>query len=351
MRNGLLILLLLVSGACYPKTEYPEWMNDDYRDKTFPSSTYYCGYVIAEMGKDDAVEETLDRLRQSAYGKLLSQISVTIQHSASDNTKEVVGGNDAYSENVYSSSTQLSTRMTEIPGIEVKTFADVETRMAAVFAYVKKDGLAAKFQRQLIAQITRLNVRLEDAEGYLNSSNKTKARETLADARTILKSAEDTRNTMSAIDSRLTADDLMETEWRAAEMKIIELEKELNRSVKLALKCLLDDEGENTLKRTLSGELYRRECEVVDTVERAEWFVEVKAKVEPYNTVQVGGIVNYFSFATAIIKITDTNGNVAYSDELRCKGAHTKSYDNSSADALRKVAVRISEIVKNTVQK
>lgn len=78
----------------------------------------------------------------------------------------------------------------------------------------------------------------------------------------------------------------------------------------------------------------------------------MKATVKPYNTVQVGGIINYFSFATAIIKITDTEGNVAYSDELRCKGgAHTKSYENSSADALRKVAVRISEIVRNTVQK
>lgn len=31
-------------------------MNEDNRETMFPSSTYYCGYAIAQMSKNDTVE-------------------------------------------------------------------------------------------------------------------------------------------------------------------------------------------------------------------------------------------------------------------------------------------------------
>lgn len=350
-KNVFLLISLLFSVLCYAKTEYPEWMDSERRKTLYPSSQYYVGFAIAELGKDDVLEETMERLRQSAYGDLMSKISVSVQHQASDSVKDVVGTDEAYSQSVYSSSTTLRTRKVEIPGIEVNKFSDASSGVVAVLVYVKKDGLTAKLQRQLVSQITRMEVKLEDAANYLRDGYKNQAQQSVSEARNMLEMADETRKTMISIDSKMTSEELLDKEWRDGEVKIISIEKELNKEVKLFLQCTLNDSNDNSLRLNMSGELYRNGCEIVDNRENAEWIVNVSVTVEPYNKVTANGYVFYYSMAKAALIITDSEGNEAYSDELQNKGNHTKDFEYSSSNAVRKVTAKVCEIINQIVKK
>lgn len=351
MNKKLLLIFLSLSALCNAKTDYPEWMNAERRESLFPSTAYYSGFAVAEMGRDETMEDAVERAKQGAFGNLMSKISVIVQHHASDTLKDVVENDRAYSQSIYSSVTILSTRMAEIPGIEVKTFVNKQSGIAAVMAYVPKAGLSQKLQRQLIAQMTRVNIRIEDAENFINAGNKTMANDAVTNARMALGMADDTRRTLIAIDPVVSSEQLLDDEWRVAEMKIIALESELNRSVKVCLRCTLDGSEDNSLTRMLSGELYKNGCILADPVEQAEWNIEISASTAPYNKVEMGDYLFFFSYATATLKISGPDGKQYYSDEMKSKGCHTKDYDYASAAALQQLSAELGKSINDVIRK
>lgn len=352
-KNILIILALSINVLCHAKTEYPEWVDAEQREKLFPSSSYYTGYAFAEIKSNETPESVIERLKQRAYGDLVAKISVKVQRNTTDKSEEIITSDNAYSENTFSSVTTLTTRKTEIPGIEEKTFLDKSAKYAAVLAFVQKEGLTTKLQRQLSNHLSRVNIRLEDTESYIAENNKTKALNSLESAKQALQLADDTRHTMTAIDSRLSAEDLMEEDWRNAEHKATSLERELNKNVKIYISCNIDgDNGSlKSLLAALNGELSKKGCLITKSPEEASWSVEVSISTKPYNIVKTGDYDFYYSYATAILKITDSNGKPFMSDQLRAKGGHTFGYEQAVEDAIRQLLQELSNHIINSIQK
>lgn len=352
-KNVLIILALSISVLCHAKTEYPEWVDSELREKLFPSSSYYTGFAFAEIKPDETPENVIERIKQRAYGDLTAKISVKVQRNTTDKSEEIITSNNAYSESTFSSVTTLSTRKIEIPGIEEKTFFDKSAKYAAVLVFVQKEGLATKLQRQLSNHLSRANIRLEDTENYMAENNKTKALSSLESARQSLQLADDTRHTMTAIDSRLSTEDLMEEDWRNAEQKAISLERELNKNVKVFLLCNFDggNDSHKSVLPALSGELSRKGCLITESPEEASWSVEVSISTTPYNIVKTGDYDFFYSYATAILKITDSHGKPFMSDQIRTKGGHTLGYEQASEDAIRQLLSELSKHIIKSIQK
>lgn len=349
----LIPLVLSICLLCHAKTEYPEWVESDLREKLFPSSAYYTGYAFAEIKANETPESVIEKLKQRAYGDLIAKISVKVQRNTKDESEEVITTDNAYSKSSFSSVTTLSTRKTEIPGIEEKNFFDISTKFAAVLTFVPKNGLATKLQRQLSNHLSRANIRLEDAENYLAENNKTKALSSLESARQSLQSADDTRHTLTAIDSELTSEDLMDEDWRSAEQRATALERELNKDIKMYLVCTVegDDATSNTILPSLSGELSRLGCLMTETSEEALWSVEVTISTAPYNVVKMGDYDFYYSHATAILKIYDSKGKPFLSDKLTIKGGHTFGYKKATEDAIKQLLPELGKRIMSSIQK
>ncbi|MCQ2330349.1 MAG: hypothetical protein MJZ93_07345, partial [Paludibacteraceae bacterium] len=206
-----------------------------------------------------------------------------------------------------------------------------------------------KLQRQLMMQLSRVEVRLDEASGYLSEDNKKQARKSAESASELLSLIDDTRLTMIAVDNNVTEEDLMTDEWRAAKSKLSAIQSELNRSVKVFLKCI-STKSDFPFESMLSGELARSGCMLLETEDNAKWTIYVDIQTKPYNIVNIGEYTFYFTYATATITIRNDRGENIFTDSKKAKGSHTLGYDQAADDALKRLVAELSNTITKTIQ-
>lgn len=325
----------------------PKWMDAEVRSELYPSSSYYIGFAVGETNTGEPLENILDHLKQTAISDLVASIRVMVQRIATDSLTNIIDNKSVYTRDVFTSLSTLTTGKTEIPSIQVETYVDDKKHIAAVFAYVPVKGLAGKMQRQLMMQLSRIEVRQEEIAQHLSSGNRKQARSVASSVRELLAIADDTRLTMLAIDGNMTDEELLTEEWHKAELKMVAIESELNRSVRIFLNCSIDD---NTFQTMLRGELAHSGCILSDTSGESEWIVSISGHTQPFNSTRNGEYTFYFVNAMASLDILNANGETVYSDGMKVKGAHTLGFDAATADAFRILATELGKAIINNIQ-
>lgn len=351
MNDGLGFVLLAFAVAFLSPPLFadnpPKWMDAETRGKLFPASSYYVGFAVAETNTGEPLENILDRIKQTACGDLVASIRVMVQRVITDQLTNITDSKTIYTKDVFSSLSTLTTGKAEIPGIQVETYVDDKKHIVAAFAYVPIHGLTAKFQRQLMMQLSRIEVRQEETSQYISSGNRKQARISASSARELLSVVEDTRLTMLAIDNNLTDEELMTNEWQSAELKMVALESELKRTVKVFLNCTNAD---NSFVTMLCGELARSGCVLVDTASQAEWSIGIDVLTKPLNQFRRDEYTFYFVNATASLTIKYGNGDIVYTDSKNAKGGHTLGYEAATTDAFRTLAIELGKTIINIIQ-
>lgn len=198
-------------------------------------------------------------------------------------------------------------------------------------------------------QLSRVEVRLDEASGYLSEDNKNQARKSAESASELLSLIDDTRLTMIAVNNDLSAEDLMTDEWRAAKSKLSAIQSELNRSVKVFMKCT-SSKQDFPFESMLSGELSRSGCMLLETADNAKWTILVDVQTKPYNITQLGEYTSYFTHATATITVKNERGETILTDNKKAKGGHTLGYDHAADDALRQLVPEVTKAIKDIMQ-
>lgn len=327
----------------------PKWMDAEARSESYPATSYYTGFAVGETNTGEPLEKVVDRLKQTASGDLMASIRVTVQRESKDVMTNITDSKEVHTKDVFTSVSTLNTGKTEIPGLQVETYVDAKNHYAAAFAYVPIKGLATKLQRQLMMQLSRVEVRLDEASGYLSEDNKNQARKSAESASELLSQIDDTRLTMIAVNNDLSAEDLMTDEWRAAKSKLSAIQSELNRSVKVFLKCI-STKRNFPFESMLSGELSRSGCMLIETADNAKWTVTVDVQTKPYNASKLGEYTTYFAYATATITVRNDRGETILTDNKKAKGGHTLGYDHAADDALRQLVPEVTKAIKDIMQ-
>lgn len=344
------IVLLLFSQVTLWAAS-PVWMDSEKREKIYSSSVYYSGFAIVDRTSNEAIEHTIERAKQNARAELMTRIYVRVERVTTDSLRNVWEAGSAHTSDVMMVLTTLRGAQADIPDVQVEVYVDEMQKYVATFAYVRINGLATKLQRQLMMQLSRVEVRQEEAEQYLAEGMRQKSRASVAMFKKLLADIDEIRLTMIAIDETLTDEELMTVDWRSAHLRTVAIESALNRSVKVYVSCISDNKkGEDiSLQAMVQGELSRSGCVLVDKGE-AEWTIIAHYASEPYNQHTEGYYTFYFTRDVGTLKIYNQNHDLAFVEQIVVKGAHTLGYQEASLDGLRQLAIELSKLIINQIQ-
>lgn len=114
---------------------------------------------------------------------------------------------------------------------------------------------------------------------------------------------------------------------------------------------LFDSEYPTFLKE-LQGELSQLGVTFADSVEQADWKINVTATTREYNKVELGGVANYFAYADATLTIDKlATGKRVYEDAISEKGGHTHNYEKAAREAYKHLIPRLSAAIKEQIEK
>ena len=89
----------------------------------------------------------------------------------------------------------------------------------------------------------------------------------------------------------------------------------------------------------------------MDSVEQADWKINLNANAREYNKVDLGGAANYFVYVDVQLAIDKlANGKRIYEDAISEKGGHTMNYEQAARQAYKDISPKISEILKKQIQ-
>ena len=122
-------------------------------------------------------------------------------------------------------------------------------------------------------------------------------------------------------------------------------------NIYLSCKALMFGQNYNALKSEIQGELSQMGCTFMPGATNADWEIYITCIAREYNTVEIGGMKQYFVYVDANIIIEKTaTGQRIYENAISEKGGHTHNYEQAARQAYRDISPKISVILKEQIQ-
>jgi hypothetical protein len=186
----------------------------------------------------------------------------------------------------------------------------------------------------------------------IKKGEKIQARTMVEEALQQLAKIEANQKTLALLDE--TADDeiLMTAEVAEAKRYLTDKANKLRNAIGIYITCdakLFGAEYPTFLKE-LQGELSQLGVSFVDSVEQADWKINIKATTREYNKVELGGAANYFAYADATLTIDKlATGKRVYEDAISEKGGHFRGYGKAAQEAYKYLIPKISAVIKEQI--
>ena len=216
----------------------------------------------------------------------------------------------------------------------------------------------AKLTRQLTRSIPMELGKIEGIMPQINilikKGEKMQARTMVEDALQQIAKIEEDQKTLALLDE--TADDeiLMTAEVAEAKRYLIDKATKLRNAIDIYITCdaqLFDAENTAFLK-DLQGELSQLGVSFVDSVNQADWSINIQAQAREYNKIELGGAANYFVYVDATLTIDKlANNKRVFEDAMSEKGGHSFNYEQAALDAYKHLVPRLSATIKEQIEK
>ena len=216
----------------------------------------------------------------------------------------------------------------------------------------------AKLTRQLTRSIPMELGKIEGIMPQINilikKGEKMQARTMVEDALQQIAKIEEDQKTLALLDE--TADDeiLMTAEVAEAKRYLIDKATKLRNAIGIYITCdakLFDAENTAFLK-DLQGELSQLGVSFVDSVNQADWSINIQAQAREYNKIELGGAANYFVYVDATLTIDKlANNKRVFEDAMSEKGGHSFNYEQAALDAYKHLVPRLSATIKEQIEK
>jgi len=216
----------------------------------------------------------------------------------------------------------------------------------------------AKLARQLTRSIPMELGKIEGIMPQINilikKGEKVQARRMVEEALQQIAKIEADQKTLALLDETADEEMLMTAEVADAKRVLTEKANRLRNAIGIYITCdakLFDTENIAFLKE-LQGELSQFGVSFVDSVNQADWAINIQAKAREYNKVELGGATSYFVYVDAQMSIDKiANGKRVYEDAISEKAGHTFNYEQAARDAYKYLATRINAIIKEQIVK
>ena len=154
----------------------PRWVNDRWREASFPQSAYFTGFVSEFAIPGEPEDKAKARLENDAKRKLLESIRVSVQsdQTIADRSEELNGAL-AQSYAAYSSVVSTSANA-EIVGLTVEAYYDRMDDVFCAFACANKAELKEYYKSGVSVVLQKIAAAMSSARQQESSGNKGRAK-------------------------------------------------------------------------------------------------------------------------------------------------------------------------------
>ena len=188
----------------------------------------------------------------------------------------------------------------------------------------------------------------------VKKGEKVQARTMVEEALQQIAKIEADQKTLALLDETVDDEILMTSEVADAKRFLTDKANKLRNAIGIYITCdakLFDVENTAFLKE-IHGELSQFGVSFVDSVNQADWAINIQAKAREYNKVELGGATNYFVYVDAQMTIDKiANGKRVYEDAISEKAGHTFNYEQAARDAYKHLVPRIGAIIKEQIER
>lgn len=353
MRHGIIIILLFAAQLLVAQSSTaPDWVDTQRREMMYPASTYYTGFAFAHLEKGESVENTFNRLKNSARAELISSIVVTVNQTTERYLENQQYNQSVRTTDIFRSGTITESGIKDIPGMNIDTWHNTKTGDVMAFAYIKTADLLRKLGKRITVNTTKIEMELETVSDMVANGNKSEAKQQLSTIATLFSDIENDQKVMLSIDATLEDEDIALSEVNELRKQYLQWQNDLKNGIAIYIVCQASTLTGiyPSLTKSIKGELTPLGCSFLNDAIGADWVITVSATAREYNTQKWGNATTYFAFVDATLHIQKTVTNqTVYEDVVTVKGSHTLSYDEAVRAAYKDLIPQLGEIIKNQI--
>lgn len=354
-------LLLILSGlngvfASTKQVPAPSWYDDDWRASTYPHATYAQAFVEGEVKAGESIENAHQRMKEMAQAQTVQNIITSIEYNSSSVIQSSLTSNSAgfneMTKEVFSSSTKIESAIKDIPNLSVESWHNPKTNAIYVFAWVNKKDLSRSLKKQIISNITRAEMVLEQVEQFISDGEKVTARKSIAKSIEHLQHVAECQKVVMAIESDAMLEDVMFEEGLALQKRATELYQQMKNGVYVYIGGQVEVFGEaySTLVQQIKKDIADIGCTFSESKTGVDWVIELQGTTREYNTQQYGGTTVFFVYADVDMKIIKCHDNQTIFDgRFSEKGSHTLSQKEAAYAAYKGVLSQTTAKIKETI--
>ena len=351
----LLVILLSAMSLCGMAQTMPNWYELDMQRLVYPEKEYFKGKAEDNRQSGESLEVATKRISDAARAEAAASVRVQVQNTTNVYTEERSKQTmNQYVSVIYESlsrETRTSTDI-EIPGMQVETWQNPQTKTIAAFAYVKKSSLIRQLEKKITVALAKIETTLEQTDQLFANGQKMQARDMAAKCLPLLVEVDETQKLLAAVDMNADRESLQLDETQALQKRLTEVANQLKNGINIYIACTADMFGTNyaALKGEIQGELSKIGCTFVENTAQADWAISIKASARKYSKDERDGLSTYFCYADATISLDKmlTDQRV-YESKISEKGGHTFDYEHAAVDAYKYLAAKLIGIIQEQI--
>ena len=356
MMKSLFILLSTLLLCTTPKT-IPDWYDVDKQRLAYPEKEYFKGKAEDNRQSGESLEAATKRISDAARAEAAASVRVQVRNTTNVYTEE--RSNQAMNQYVsviyesLSRETRTSTDI-EIPGMQVETWQNPQTKTIAAFAYVKKSSLIRQLEKKITVALAKIETTLEQTDQLIADGQKMQARDMAAKCLPLLMEVDETQKLLAAVDVNADRESLQLDETQVLQKRLTNVANQLKNGINIYIACTADIFGPNyaALKGEIQGKLSKIGCTFLENTAQADWAISIKASARKYSKDERDGLSTYFCYADATMTVDKKlTGQRIYESKISEKGGHTFDYEHAAVDAYKYLAVKLIGIIQEQIAK
>ena len=360
MRKILLTLLILsrltTASASTKHIPAPSWYDDDWRAITYPHATYAQAFVEGEVKAGESIENAHQRVKEMAQAQTVQNIITSIEYNSSSVIQSSMTFNSAgfneMTQELFTSSTKIESAIKDIPNLSVESWHNPKTNAIFVFAWVNKKDLARSLKKQIISNLTRAEMVLEQVEQFITDGEKVTARKSIAKCTEHLQYVAECQKVVMCIEPDAMLEDVMFEDGLALQKRATEFYQQMKNGVYVHIggKVEIFGDAYSALVQQIKKDLSDLGCTFSDSQTGVDWIIDLQGTTREYNTQQFGGTTVFFVYADVDMKIIKCHNNqTIFEGRFSEKGSHTLNQREAAYAAYKEVQSKTASKIKETI--
>jgi len=302
MKRLLCLLLIGTSITAWTQADPPIWVHDIYRRINHPQELWHTGFVQDRLKTNEDASSKLRTMERDAINQLAESIIITIEsETQTDNINQQQSGNDNSTN--FRQKIKTATSATLI-NLDVNSYYDPSTGIVYAFAAIKRSDLSNYYQKQIIADLNRIETAIEIIRQHIIAERKSSARSKIKEAKDLLNDVRFYR-TMISVNTELNESNLQprrEDELHRALEKIL---IDFNMDIIVFLDCQFEqkdsahDAFENDhgiLCDIIMQALNENECIITADIKEADFILTlITSTTQRSGGNDIFGILSYYA--------------------------------------------------------